>query len=513
LLEKLIENWLDSASERTYQPIFCQMLMNEGYTVIHSTRHTPQEYGKDVIAIAADGVPCAFQLKGNPKSTLTLSQYRLEVAPQLRELKVQRIENPAVPKGSHRSYLVTNGEIEELVQQAIEQENEKESECGYSDRKLETIARGQLLCWARKLDTSLWPSELEDTKVFLEILTSGGNDLFPVQKFHSLLIELLRLNSECVKVPKAEQKRRAASAALLTVICLKPFAERENHWAVATGWLMFSIYLASFASKYGGTSGVDHHLKFAEDIIFKALKDLLEEVLERPECLGEGEVLSDCVAYPWRYTLLVSIAGIFCLWANKEGIWPEGDFKDRLQGFLPDQQDGLDIWGDAAFPQALFHLWALEQKDGKARPDFLKALLLRCLNQPQPCIYHEIEDVIRHRLSDTLEAFQSPIVEDLEDEVSTSGFARQLMLHMAFREEKEECKDMWAEYSKISSTFFVPASVWEYGLYRTKEGQNLTHVPKDQEEWDALKRAAEADATSMVPEALLKRSWCCVYGC
>ena len=30
------------------------------------------EFGKDVIAVAPDGVPCAFQLKGNPGKRLGL---------------------------------------------------------------------------------------------------------------------------------------------------------------------------------------------------------------------------------------------------------------------------------------------------------------------------------------------------------------------------------------------------------------------------------------------------------
>ncbi|MHC4269877.1 MAG: hypothetical protein ACYSTS_15620 [Planctomycetota bacterium] len=507
MLEKLIENWLDSASERTYQPIFCQILMNEGYTVVHSTRHTPQEYGKDVIAIAPDGVACAYQLKGNAKKSLTLNQYRSEVAPQLRELLNQRIENPALPKGSHRSYLVTNGEIEELVQQAIEQENEKNSEDGYPDRRLETITRGQLLSWAKKLDISLWPSELEDTKVFLEIITDGGDRLFPVDRFHVLLTELLCLTGAIDKVPKTEQARRITSAALLTAICLKPFSEKENHWAIITAWSMFSMYLVAFATKYDNAPNINDQLSFAEEIIFKEMKHLLDEVLECPKSLAEGEGLPDCAVYPWRFTLLVSIASIFYLWVNKEDIWPEEDFKKALEDFLPDNQDKLDIWGDAAFPQALFHLWAIEQRDCKLYSDQIEKLLQKCMGEYLPCIYHNAEQVIRHRLSEVLEAFQSPIEEDLENMQGTSWFARQLLLHMVLRDEKEQCVAAWKDFSKVGSAYFVPSSSWEYCLYKSKGGRNMTSIPKDEEQWENLKKVVSARASSIAPELILDKAW------
>lgn len=54
MIEKLLENWLDSASERSYQAVFVQILSAQGYRVVHSTRHTALEYGKDVLAIDPD---------------------------------------------------------------------------------------------------------------------------------------------------------------------------------------------------------------------------------------------------------------------------------------------------------------------------------------------------------------------------------------------------------------------------------------------------------------------------
>src|SRR3984885_9369972 len=102
--ERLLEGWLDSAGERTYQGPFCQVLSAEGYSVLHSTRHAHIEFGKDVIAVAPDGIPCAYQLKGNPGGRLTLAQFR-DIQPQLGELVSQAIVYPGAPNVRHRSYL------------------------------------------------------------------------------------------------------------------------------------------------------------------------------------------------------------------------------------------------------------------------------------------------------------------------------------------------------------------------------------------------------------------------
>ena len=108
MLERLIESWLDSATERSYQSPFCQMLAADGHLIVHSTQHTPIEFGKDIITVGPDGIPCAFQLKGHPGGRMTLTDFR-EVRPQLAELVENPIAHPGVPQKRHRCYLVTNG--------------------------------------------------------------------------------------------------------------------------------------------------------------------------------------------------------------------------------------------------------------------------------------------------------------------------------------------------------------------------------------------------------------------
>jgi hypothetical protein len=118
VLRRLLESWLDSASERSYQVPFCQILSAQGHTILHSTRHGPLEFGKDIVTMGPDRIPCAYQLKGNPGARLTLDQYR-KIEDQLVQLVHQPILFPGRKSQPHRTYLVTNGAVDEEVQVAI----------------------------------------------------------------------------------------------------------------------------------------------------------------------------------------------------------------------------------------------------------------------------------------------------------------------------------------------------------------------------------------------------------
>jgi len=114
VLSKAIEDWLANVSERTFEVPFVQLLMVEGYKVVHLAKpHGPMEQGKDILAIAPDGVPCAFQLK---QGDLTLKNWRDPEEPlkgQVEDMLDIPIQHPSIPAGlSHRSFLVTTGNLD-----------------------------------------------------------------------------------------------------------------------------------------------------------------------------------------------------------------------------------------------------------------------------------------------------------------------------------------------------------------------------------------------------------------
>jgi hypothetical protein len=63
VIERVIENWLNSSNERSYQIPFCQLLTAEEETVVYVSPHGPFEQGKDVVTIDDGGKVRAYQLK------------------------------------------------------------------------------------------------------------------------------------------------------------------------------------------------------------------------------------------------------------------------------------------------------------------------------------------------------------------------------------------------------------------------------------------------------------------
>jgi hypothetical protein len=121
VLEKLLEDWLSSIDERSFNFAFSQYLLAEGYTAIHFSRHGEFEQGKDVLAIGKDGRSCAFQLKALQGRKLKQNQW-LEMQPQIDQLIRIPIKHPSIPHeaGGHRAYLVVVGELDEGVRVEIE---------------------------------------------------------------------------------------------------------------------------------------------------------------------------------------------------------------------------------------------------------------------------------------------------------------------------------------------------------------------------------------------------------
>lgn len=517
MLSKLIENWLDNASERSYQPAFCQMLISRGYTVIHSTRHCPIEYGKDVLAIASDGIPCAFQLKGNAGSSLTHSQYR-EIRPQLDEMLNQRIEHPSIsPDLPHRSYLVTNGRIEEEVSLAVSQANAKNAQDGYPHRKLQTIAREQLLGWALELEDALWPSELSEFKILLEIITFKGDELFPIDKFHTLLASLFKLSAEDQQtISNPEFARRLSSGALLTAVALKPFSECGNHWAVTVAWVMFAVYASGLADKYQKRTGLlTPSLKVAEEVIAASLEALLDEASKRNGRYWQGNGIADFPVYRWRYTLIMGIGSLYWLECKRTGCWPSPDFKAALETMLPTTQAEMSLWGEAAIPQFLLHEWYLKAAGLESANHHVVGLATTVLNKPLFWAYYSAEEIIRHELSLTFEAFASKITQDLEGQTKSSHFAEAMMIHLAQRSLKEACQALWKRYTHVTSLAFLPAKRWMYCLSHAEEGDNHMNLPPETGQWADLVTASQTDVEVTVPGALAQRPlllalWCLI---
>lgn len=302
MIAKLIELWIDSASERSYQAAFCQILAARGYRLLHSTRHRPLELGKDIIAIAPTRKACVYQLKGNPSGYMTISAFQA--------IQQQIITMIAVPptldgKSARRfdAHLVTNGRIDEEVQEAIGKLDAACRARTYAADSLKTIARDEMLADAVELGASLWPSEVEDEDLLMQLLVADGREPYPESLGDALLARVLALSAP--QLSAAELERRVTSAGLLNAIALRRFSAQNNYAAEAHAWtLLYAMscgayeYRQRFPAKRAMQT-----LEAARSAIHDCLTNLALEARLRGHS-SEGDAFTDFAFVRVRRTYL-----------------------------------------------------------------------------------------------------------------------------------------------------------------------------------------------------------------
>ena len=503
MLEKLLENWLDSASERSYQASFVQMIAAHGYCVLHSTRHCALEFGKDVIAIAPDGVPCAFQLKGHPGGRLGLREFRSDVQQQIIQLMSQPIVFPGIPEGmAHRSFLVSNGYFEEEVQRAVDDLNR----ASYLS-KLSLIGRGQLIAWANDLGASLWPSEMGNIRELLEVLLHDGRDLLPIKRLSPILEEILALRLSDSPLKASQLERSTPSAALFTGIATHHFAKEDNHFAVASAWCLFVVSAIASHQRSNLKMNVKSKgsLLLAEQAIKDSLVSLWSEMHARGDLI-EGDAFAEPEVYKWRYTLL---CGLFStLWFFPENTSDDKERRSAIAEWLNRQHEYLLLWGEAAIPCFLALQLYHRSTDTSVRPDYELIDLFQevvASNQtgnvralPDP--YYNYEDVGRvlYRLKDSA---QSSALK--EETFAGSSYSAELLLQLMARYNlKQFCQDGWPDFNRLCHKRFIPAQAWQYGLIKCKEGVEETRQYPLEYTWEKLCEDANTETCEYLPEEL-----------
>jgi hypothetical protein len=506
VLERLIEYWLDSAGERGYQPAFVQMLVSDGHRVLHSSRHSPIEFGKDVISIAPDGVPCAYQLKGNPGGRLTLTQFR-DIQSQLQGLVTQAIAFPGVPNVRHRSYLVTNGYVEEEVQTAVQQLNQTWERQGHGANALTVLARGDLLERAQSLGAALWPFGVTDLGALVELLSHPGSDMLPLSKVDTLLSAMYQL-ADAGRVPtNPELTRLVTSAALLISVSLRNFDNKENHFATISAWVLFIAYTIAACERAGLTPSekIEGSIAGARVAIFDALTALSSETVGRKH-VTEGEGLADGEFYHARVALLNGLLSTYWLWCRREGLEPAG--LAQVEQFLPLDPGRRSLWGEGVLPQLLAHYWCISQRSSDRKAESILTTLLGAIiesqlgrdGSPLASPYYGIADVIRHRLMATLGSRDDPF----EDESfgNASYFAEGLIHLMVRANLKQDCKVFWPDYTRLNHRWFEVGEPWQFCTLHSERGLNVNKVVPSTGQWRSLQEEASSCETAKVPARL-----------
>jgi len=504
LLERLIENWLDSAGERTYQRCFCQMLIGRGFRIVHNTEHTPLEHGKDIIAVAADTKLVGFQLKGNPGKSLKPRQFD-EIRGQLEQLATLALGLPGYEtRVPDECYLVTNGEIDEAVSIEIQRLNAALEARGHAPEKIKTITRGTLLNWANDLGLALWPSEMEDFGNLVKLLNYTGSEIFPANIFDPLLQNTLRLEHE---VPPPELRRRITSAAIMTAVALHSFSRKQNHFAEITAWTMFTTYTIAASEKNGLAfeKDVEAAVDAAHEAIYDLLSEMCEELRDR-KTLAEGDPFSEFAFYRARALLIFALMGTYWMWSEAKG-WKQPEHKALTEKLIPEDIPP-SIWGEAAIPQFLTYVWyrkrisrdsTLDQRVATVLRDIMRNKLTEDANHlASP--YYDIEDVTRHNHAELLRC---------DDPFGGGSFAgtsyvcETLMMCIVRAGMKEACQALWPDFTRMNHEKTIPDDAWRFGLYRMGDhAADDTRIYPTTMQWKELQEIAAEHAGSEVPQAL-----------
>ena len=520
MLEKVVENWLDNAIERSFQQPFCYMLSAEGHTVIHSTRHSAMELGKDITTIAEDGTPCVYQLKSG---NISLSKWRSEVGSQTNDLVWGQINHPSVDSQKHhRSYLVTNGNIEEEVSRAIDDRNRAWANQGLSSYHLETIVRGELLEKAKKLGTDLWPSELTDINTLLEMFLESGEGVLPKKKLASLFESTipLKLLDNGETPPKTHCARAIASTGLLCAIATSSFTNENNHVGEIEAWMLYIAYVLAVAERWKlPVKAYKNELEIAKDSIYNSLANLCDEIKERDELI-EGDLLEDSYVYRIRLTWLLGLMSVYALWRRKDGI-SKNDVDNFLSEFCREKRPQLELWGEAAVPQFLAFFWYFRKTTGTTDPDFLLLDLISLIckyNGPNSKTflanpYYQVEDILPHLLAPILGPSEDP----LDDTFTGKSYALEGIVHLVVRRNwKQNMKIRWPGISRLNYISFKPENSWDFYRWENENGTRKDMSPKKTQEWEELKKLARDPGGDCIPlsikdDPILLLLFLCVY--
>ena len=505
MLERLIENWLDSASERSYQRCFCQMLTGQGFRIVHNTKHTPQEFGKDVIAVSPEGKFVGYQLKGNPGATLTPSQFD-EIRGQLEQLATLALGIPGYEgKVLDACYLVTNGEISELVSQQIQLLNGSLVARGHSFEKIKTITRGTLLAWSKDLGLALWPSEMADFGNLVKLLNFGGDEMFPSQIFDPLLRHTLRFDKE---LKPQELSRRVTSAAVMTAVALHSFSRRKNYFAEIAAWTMFITYSIAACEK----NGIDYSkcckeaVLTAREGIYDLLGQLCEEASER-DILFEGDPYSEFAFYRPRVLLMSALMAIYWMWSEAE-TWLRPLHRSLTEKLIPENLPQKWLWGEGVIPNFLTFIWYRKKTGVSESQDIEIARVLAALlknktggeGEPLASPYYDAEEVAQHQYQQVL-GCQDPFGGDGFE--GRSYVCESLMMCLVRSDQKPVCQGFWPAFTKVVHERVVPDQAWQFGLFRSgDDATNETQIYPSKMQWNELQEICREHSASDVPDAL-----------
>lgn len=491
MIERIVENWLTKVNEKSFQKPFCQMLIGEGFKVIHLSRHGSFEEGKDILAIAPDGTPCAFQLKGSEGGKISQKEWAKYYDQIIRLVEIP-IKHPSIDESRERKvFFVTNGELDEEVRVQISNQNSdwKRRQCP----ELGAIVKGELLTRFVNIQNDLWPTQLQSEKEFLELYLADGTGYLDKAKYARFLESLILSNDTPTRI---EAQRILASAAIFASYALSPYTLAENFVAIVEGWTIFIASAIAFAEKQQLDERFwQNTVLIAEEEIEDALSDLYLELKTRKDFVT-GNALVDAPFYRGRLTWLSGFISAYLILSRYRTL--EGEIKDWFSHFFFSNQKLLLLWGEAATPQFLAIYWALRTIGYTQMADRLlfalfKSILEKATDKkgiPDP--YHPLGEIV---LS----------VSGLSDELDNENFSGRsysldsLIQLLTRREYRGVLAENWKQLTLLHFAEFEPDNAWQYCTWHCEDGIFHETMLKTPQSWTELVNQSSIANVSKIP--------------
>lgn len=487
LAEKLVESWLDSQTERRYQSAFIQMLVAKRWIVLHNTRHSPIELGKDVIARDPSGVLHAFQLKGNPGTRLRKSEAQ-SILPQIVELISAQVPSLYLKSSSEKfvAVLVTNGEVDEEANVLLRQTTVSIEQGTLPASAFEIWSRGRLLADMSAMVSSIWPTSVEGIRKILNLNASNGFEIAPYLE----VAEALRQASNANGNPKNESARNAAitSILLLLEIIKAPWRQTGNHYSL----FLISVIGFVHCMPLARTKKSRGYLSAYQAIAINHAIDLIHDAHDQhydPEYAWEqSDLFSEIDFMSERRRLIADCCAAIVL----SGAETASDMSQYVTRMISVSVEKPVLWGFGGVPALIVRWWAHTRLVVGLQSELVLArsliALLRISDRRNagmrgiPAPYYSFEECWpwwrneRNSESDQIfsDSFRSRV-----------WFGRPMLFMLAKRNLKQVCKLIWPDFSRQTHEeadlpdhiFFSPAL--------TREGK-MTTLTLYSEDWKCL---------------------------
>jgi hypothetical protein len=243
----------------------------------------------------------------------------------------------------------------------------------------------------------------------------------------------------------------------------------------------------------------------ARDGIYDLLRLLCDELVDRPT-LSEGDPYSDFAFYRPREILIYALLSVYWFWSEAEG-WQKPPHKALIEKTIPAAPPPEWLWGEGAIPHFLTYAWyrkcrgAVKEADAglaNALASLLNSKLGRGPDLASP--YYDIEDVVKHDAQQIL-GVDDPFEGDGFE--GDSYFCESLLTCLVRADLKQECIQLWPDFTRINHERVVPDQAWRYCRYRTgDEAENQTKIYPPTGQWSELREAAKDFSAEDIPRAL-----------